>query len=298
MVHIYTVSYARPDFIGLQDEQFKRFLSDQYSFTVLNNAKNNIERQKITETCTDLGLPCIEIDSTNYRVDAAGLPALDYCIQNLIAPTRAGEFSVIIDSDVFLFKPFSFIEMARNHDVCTIYQQRVKTKFRIVKKNIPYCWIAFIVLNHKQKNFRSLNLDAILGLTDLGGASYYFLQSERPSVKWVDHTVDLEADGKRVFNEPILGEYKPEFGFQIIAGAFVHYYRGSNWDGMSAHYHQQKTNYLKKILSAGPDAVDRIQLQRFSSPLRHTLCHFDGIRYKKAPWYYQRLITWQMRKFS
>jgi hypothetical protein len=298
MVKIYTVSYSRPDFIHLQFQQFQKYLEDEYSFTILNNAKDNREKQNISDACNQLGLECIVIDNTGYRADAAGLPALNYCIKNLVSKENPENVSVIIDSDVFLFKPFSFLKMAEGFDICTIYQQRVKTSFKFIKKNIGYCWIAFLVLNHKHQNFNSLSLDAIIGLTDLGGASYYFLDKNNPSVKWVSHTADMEESGKVVFNEELVGSYNKQFGFQVIHNAFIHYYRGSNWDGMNSDYHIEKTKFLERVLNVGASAINEQELSKLSSIFEHTNTHFDGVRYKAMPWYYKPVILKQLKKFS
>ena len=60
-VLIMTYSFNRPDFIEIQDKTFKKFLKDDYTFVVYNDARDEEISNQIIETCNRLNLQCIRI---------------------------------------------------------------------------------------------------------------------------------------------------------------------------------------------------------------------------------------------
>ena len=50
-VLIMTYSYNRPDFIEIQNKTFKKFLKDDYTFVVFNDAPQEEVANQIIETC-------------------------------------------------------------------------------------------------------------------------------------------------------------------------------------------------------------------------------------------------------
>jgi hypothetical protein len=66
-VLIMTYSYNRPDFIEIQNKIFKKFLKDDYTFVVFNDASQEEMANQITETCNKLNLPCIRIPQSIHE---------------------------------------------------------------------------------------------------------------------------------------------------------------------------------------------------------------------------------------
>src|ERR1700733_4465594 len=115
-VLIMTYSFNRPDFIEIQDKTFKKFLKDDYTFVVFNDAPQEEVANQIIETCNRLNLPCIRIPQSIH--DAPYLqrwPGEDYhhpCVRcanvvqfslNTLGFDR-DRIVMIIDSDMFLVK--------------------------------------------------------------------------------------------------------------------------------------------------------------------------------------------------
>ena len=111
-VLIITHHYNRPDFIELQKKTFDFFLKDDYEFVIFNDAPNQSMKIKIEQKCLQLGLHCIRIPQHLHASDnspgSRHIHGMDYSFQ--VLGYDHDDIVMLIDSDMFLIKPFCIRE--------------------------------------------------------------------------------------------------------------------------------------------------------------------------------------------
>ncbi len=179
-VLIITHSFNRPDFIEIQDKTFKKFLKDDYTFVVFNDAPQEEISDKIIKTCNRLNVPCIRIPQSIH--DAPYLerwPGEDYH-HPVVRCANVVQFSLdtlgfdydgivmIIDSDMFLIKEFCVQEFLNGFDIAGVLQSR---------QHIKYIWNGLVFFNMQtlpDKKTIDFNCGKIDGIgVDVGGHTYY-----------------------------------------------------------------------------------------------------------------------------
>ncbi|MBY0476809.1 MAG: hypothetical protein K2Q24_04120 [Chitinophagaceae bacterium] len=280
MINIYTVSDKRPDFISLQYNGFKKFLKDKdYKFIVCNNGSTSELRNEIADICNKLGLTSVYVEGNYENGAIATQVPLIYCLKNYIRHDPKEDMTVIIDSDIFLFNNFSFTELLEGADIAGIYQQRDRQAKKIFLRNHYYLWNAFLVFKNSSIDFEKFDISMIQNITDVGGNLHYYLERFKPKVKWVVHTPDIE-DESEIFIDGLREIYHPQFGMQIIASSFIHYYRGSNWDALNNNYHELKTGFLVKFLETARKQYPLTpKLHNYQDDCAHTKRHYNGTRH-------------------
>ncbi len=282
MIKIYTFSDKRPDFISLQNKYFQKFLKDEeYEFIVCNNSSTATLSQQILKICADNNLQCLEVDKDFTDSATACEAPINSCIKRYISFDTSENISVIIDSDIFLFAPFSFQNYLSSYDLAGVIQQREKSGlFNFYKRNFIYLWNAILIFKNSKIIFDDFDLSTIPYLTDVGGNLYYYLKKYKPNLKWIRHTPDIEDEEKVIFKEPLQSQYKKEFGMQVIEDAFIHYYRGSNWDNDTSEYHERKTKFLKEFLLFSEQAfpLNLNNTEAFNNISSHVRKHYNGTR--------------------
>jgi hypothetical protein len=281
-VLLITHSYNRPDFIEIQHKTFNKFLKDDYEFIVFNDAPQEWMKQDIENTCKKLGIVCIrtpqEIHSTKLylpkRPEESGnhpckrcahvvqysLDTLGFAHNDLVA---------IIDSDMFLIKPFSIREYMRDAQLAGVPQGRTNGRFIV-----EYLWNGIVFFNMPtlpDKERINFNCGYVEGApTDVGGNLYYYLK-EHTALK-LKHINGLYLShafcGSCTNNSPVCthnteilkqGSLSPDtiwFAQQgpdsiefFADGSFLHYRSGTNWNNKSSQYHQEKTILLQTFIS-------------------------------------------------
>src|SRR5437667_213548 len=53
---VVTPTSNHPEFIALQDKSFKKYLKDDYTFVVFNDAKDGVDAYKINQACAALNI--------------------------------------------------------------------------------------------------------------------------------------------------------------------------------------------------------------------------------------------------
>ncbi len=190
-VLIVTHSYNQPEFIEWQVASFKKFLKDDYEYVVFNDASDEKLKNKIEETCAQLQVPCYRIpqelhgelplsacserhcDGIQYSLDHSGF---DH--KGIVA---------IIDSDMFLIKPFSIENYLHGYEIAgpCLWGSYISWIHKKEAEYIGYLWpiIAFINMETlPNKNSLHFQNGVIDGFSlDTGAFSYYFFK-ENPEV--------------------------------------------------------------------------------------------------------------------
>jgi hypothetical protein len=283
-VLIFTYAYNRPDFVEIQHKTFKKFLTDDYEFIVFSDARSQDMKNSIKAICTQYGLKCIQIPQEIHdRPYLQRWPGEDYnhpTVRNVnvvqysldLLGFNHNDILILLDSDAFLVKKFSFREFLNGYDMGG---RALGINSRIGSGDIQYLWHGLAFLNMgTMPNKRTLNFNCgkVEGRpVDAGGHSYYYLKhNPQVRVHYIDHNFsdELRCNICIRINAPYCthntGELrKAEFDeFQInflqsahdveffCNNSFLHYRCGSNWDYKSQQYHNQKTEALQRYLNA------------------------------------------------
>ncbi|MCX5921923.1 MAG: hypothetical protein NTX86_01185 [Candidatus Dependentiae bacterium] len=258
---IVTQAFNRPDFIKLQHKTFRAFLNDDYEFVVFNDANNVSMQNEIQTTCQECNIRCINIpQAMHYQRDnpcARSADAVQYSLNNLGFNHDGIVF--VIDSDMFLIKPFSITEFLQDNQ-CDLYgclQQR---------EHVTYIWNGLVFMNMRTlPNKKSINFDygKVEGqATDVGGHLHYYLKNN-PSLRVKlysnTHLYELPNDESKLRRlgydsltiHLVSKIYSGSFDMELHAqDHFLHYRAGGNWNRKSPTYHSDKTALLHEFIDA------------------------------------------------
>lgn len=276
MLHIQTSCVNNPEFIEMQDLLFKKFLIDDYQFTVFNHGKDypdcsnyydvsNDYKNKIRTTCDKLNIECIDvIDEPWYKGNpsAGTASAMNFILDNY-HKVNPGKYFVI-DSDMFLVNPMS---TSKYDEYDAVYRTCVRNEYRYMWNGIYYFNTDSMknldLLNWNQFQYTETNPHPGYGLyTDTGGLTYPWVHEEKPNhnTKEIDMLESCgwnRLDAPEGFPENLLdfcdsdprrypnGRYFSEIYEDVI----FHYRAGGNWEGRSKGIHDHTKNNLMKCLS-------------------------------------------------
>lgn len=277
-VFIFTYAFNRPDFIEMHDKTFKKFLKDDYEYIVFSDASRTAMASQIERMCNSLNIRCFGIpkrlhikgtDPSRRHADGIqfSLRTLGYNHDDVVA---------IVDSDMFLIKPFSIKEYLGECELAGQIEEKGDSKISIRYLSPKLVFLNMGILPNKETI--SFEVGHIKGFAcDSGAQTHYYLKNN-PEIreKFFDvvhiDTLREHYDCKkcsdltcsdcyqRLKEEERFNETQIEF-IQIcpqnieffLNHTFLHYCGGSNWNKKSAHYHTAKTrafnNFFKVILS-------------------------------------------------
>jgi hypothetical protein len=245
-VTIYTYADKRADFIPLQKATFDAFVAEDFEFIVYNNGSSPEFVRRIDEVCQDHGLTSIRVEDADHSdPNVACSYPIQWSFHSRIKRDR--DISVIIDSDLFLLKRFSFREYTGDHHICAVKQRR---------GHVRYLWNGLVFLNVPDLPERDL-MDWRHGVvegvgTDVGGFLYSWLRttSETLRLKNINYSGDISHRYGNMSCLPreLRSRYQDGFDFQIYENAFFHYKRGSNWDKRSSGHHEEKFRLARDLI--------------------------------------------------
>lgn len=258
---IFSVHAKRTDFLRHHIECLRHFCKDDFQYCCIDNFLDENKRDFIKSECKDLGVEYIRFDT--YQITESAwdhAPSLN-SIKNI---SKDNEINVILEFDIFLINKFSFIDYIQDYDIAGMYQQRNEFQKEYLAP--------FIVVSNKDTQFSELNFSGEDGC-DVGGNTRFFIPNKR--VKWMKHTRALnEENDSKYFNVP----YDSSYGCQILESSFIHYYRGTNWDGRSPDYEHQKTEWFFDILkkSKESDVLNHKELSKIETQYSHAFRYWNG----------------------
>lgn len=284
-VLIITHAFARPEFIEIQHKTFNRFLEDPYEFVVFDDAKTEDMSNKIEAMCNLHDIRYIRIpQEIHTRPYLPRLPT-EPLQRNNIRHANNVQYScdvlgfdhdgivVILDSDMFLIRPFSIVKHMQNKDISAY----VKTAPRGIRCICPA--LSILCMNKLPHN-RSMNFNCGFAEGDVpvdsgGWTHYYFKQN--PSVKIHEVSVlrseelycgrieqgipvdtqtaeyiKLRTYQQHNFNDneiQFLLKQPNTFEFYLDKH-FLHYSDGSNCYNKSKDFHEHKARIFKEFIEA------------------------------------------------
>lgn len=238
---IYVTVYNKPEFTDLQYKQFNKYCKDDFEYIIINNAKNAEVEEKLKEVAKEHNLRMIEVKKDHSIANISHFNAINTAFNSEIKMDNSYEAVVIMDSDVFAYKPFYFRQILDGRDSAAMYQQRQGTK-------IEYFCPIFTIISDKV-DITDINF-SWKTYTDCGGCTDDFIKKHNLSPRWVNHTpaIDIETDYIFRNNKNVEYPYKPSYRSQFIENCFIHYYRGCNWDEQTPDYHFEKFKFFKYFL--------------------------------------------------
>jgi len=271
-VLIITHSFNRPDFIELHLKTFNALLQDSYEYVVFNDAAQEDMKRRIEETCRRCGVRCFRVPQDMHKRQSPGhrhMDGIKYALEK-IGYDYDG-IVALVDSDMFLIKPFSIEKYMEGYDIAGQPQGRGNNAI-----SVKYMSPALVFMNMKTlPNKRTLSFEGgrIEGLDcDVGGHTYYYLKNN-PSVRSLffgqihigackvglncrlcsnmtcEHCTQCLRNNE--FDDVII-KYIQSSADDIefnLNHSFLHYRSGSNWNHKSAEYHKQKTMLLYNLIN-------------------------------------------------
>jgi hypothetical protein len=270
-VLIITHSHSRPDFIELHDKTFKAFLKDDYEYVVFNDAPNQAMCNAIEKTCTKLNVRCIRVPQElhNQRNDpgARHIHGIMHSL-NTVGFDHDG-IVFLIDSDMFLFKPFSIKDFVG--DAHIVGQKDVRP--HVGPTEVTYMTPLLVFMNMKtMPHKRTINFDGGIvngHACDVGGHLHYYLKdTPNLQIKFIpglcvtdlaekNNVEQLRSLGYDSITANWVSELKNHFDpsdphrLQFHGDShFLHYVAGgSNWNHRSQAYHEKKTRIINNFIN-------------------------------------------------
>lgn len=284
-VLIITHAFARPEFIEIQHKTFKKFLEDPYEYVVFDDAKTEEMSQQIKSMCALHDIRYIRIpQDIHTRPYLPRLPS-EPLQRNNVRHANNVQYScdilgfdhegivVILDSDMFLIRPFSITQHMRDKDV-SAYVKTAPKGIRCI------CPALSILHMDKLPNRRSMNFNCGFAEGDVpvdsgGWTHYYFKQHPSVNVHEVSviksehlycgrieqsipvdtHTpehVKRDTYQQHGFNEreiQFLLKQPNTFEFYLDK-YFLHYSDGSNCYNKTQDFHAHKARIFKEFIDA------------------------------------------------
>lgn len=198
MTLVFTTAFNRPDFIALQHRLFARFLLDDYQFVVISDADTEARQRSIRETCDRLGVTCHQVPSEIHdRPYLHRSPGDNYHNPNVrhcnsvqwawdtIFARHHGPV-MVIDSDMFLIRPFSVEQTLVQHHLAGVYWGADDARTGAITS---YLWLALLLLNNPRLPERQTIcfncglLPATATVCDSGGWTYLYLNKHKETLK-------------------------------------------------------------------------------------------------------------------
>lgn len=239
-VKLYITFYSKPEFIELQYKQLIKHCNDDFEYIIINNSKDEENDLAIKKFAGDNKIEVIPVDKNHSIANASHFVALNSAFNQKAKHDENFEIIVVMDSDVFPYKDFTFKSILEDNLAAGIYQQRQDTQ-------IEYLCAIFTLISNKA-NISDIDF-SWKTYTDTGGMTDDWIKKHNITPKWVKHTAAIDIETDYIFPTPHTEfPYKQEYRSQFIEDTFIHYYRGCNWDEQNPEYHNNKFQFVKYFL--------------------------------------------------
>jgi hypothetical protein len=271
-VVIYSTTSSRGDMVKRQYDSFKKFLKEDIRFVVLNNESENPSiKDRIDEAARQAGAESIRTKFSNQKGPCGPkdyIPCanprnaserhslgLKWSWENVISNQKE-RYSLIIDSDMFLVKPLSVVELLDGHSIAAVPQSRGaheghKEGRWVCRYFCPY--LVFLDMpNLPDKEMVDWNCAQVVITEggrdytykiDVAGRWYLYLESH-PEIKLKGLNGGVRYTEAN-WAPPYDKLYKDEFLCNPAHdGHFFHYGASSNWNAKTPDYLGRKNKFV------------------------------------------------------
>ena len=257
-MNIFSVHAGRTDFLKPHVEYLRHYCTDDFTYHCVDNFA--YPNQDLMDQCAELGVRYVRPEMPRQGNAWDHAP----CLNSLKQYTSDDVVNVIYEFDVFCVKQFSFMYYIQGVDISGIYQQRHDFKDEYIAP--------FLVVVNKNSGFSTLDWTGGAPF-DVGGKTREYIRSGK-KVNWLSHTPGIRGDDCKIF----LGDYNPNYGCQVIESKFIHYYKGTNWDGSRQDFMNQKNAWFFDLLerSKTEEIFNHDYLDRYQTIFSHAFKHWGG----------------------
>lgn len=249
--------------IELQAASFKKYLQEDFEFTVFNNAhidqhRDNQEFVSINSAATLARADIVNVerdvevfkecqaqedgfifDQNGRYANANVACAYPLCWAWRNKMHRVKDNILFLHSDVFLVEPIKLTDLLKDNPFAFIAQSR--------PNGVKYMWDAFFLADLRRLP-EPRSVDWYCGKVngsnvDVGGQTHRYL-SAHPELK------PLELRSDYISEDPSVSFQPPDYEFFYSGDKRIalHYRSASNWNHRSLEYHERKTAWLKKVV--------------------------------------------------
>lgn len=238
-VTLLTIACNRPDFIPLQYETAKKYLKDDFRYTVVNNSYFGQDKpEEIEAMCKKLNTGYVRVRHKIGKTEPSAVvkDTLNFLWKDF---KKVKGILAIIDSDLFFTRNISFNELLEGYDMafCPIF-----TGDKV------WPWTGFMVFNMDKIKVDDINFSfACLDgkkYQDVGSAINGYIQVHHPKIKFIER--------KEILDEP--NEMLEKAGFPHpysvdILPFMFHYKTSSNYaKHCTSEYNEAKTKALWSLM--------------------------------------------------
>ena len=143
MIHIFTSVVNRPDFVSLQQQLFKKFLKNEYTFHVVDDSVDARISSEFYWFCKSNGVEYYRKPPEDKPMNPAQACAhtVQWTYDNLIRKNHSEDIVLFLDSDMFLIDEFDIAEYMSDAAIGGLPQQRGHVTYMwngIMFFNMPY----------------------------------------------------------------------------------------------------------------------------------------------------------------
>lgn len=248
MIHIFTSVVNRPDFVVLQNKLFRKFLSDDFKFHIVDDSIEPNLTKEYKNICTEKGLEYYRKPEriTSLNPAQACADTVQWTYDNIIKINHLNDIVFFCDSDLFLVDEFNISEYVKGSVICGLPQYRGR---------ITYMWNGIMFFNMPEVNKIDLNIffsDGFVDgeMVDVGGYTYYYFQKNNIKMKETDVIYPTHFNDILLQNENVTKGYNFELH---LNQKFLHYRAGTNWHSnwrSSDDPLKEKTLIFEKIVDS------------------------------------------------
>lgn len=280
---IITCVVNNPGFIELQYLLLKKYCKNSFEFIVFNDAKDFPDhtngndtsiREKIKQTCKQLGVLCINIPNDHHKTKQAASERASDSFNYILEYQRqnTSDKFLVLDSDMFPITEFD-ISKFEDFDCAVVLQERTQL-------NVKYFWHGLYYFDMtKMKDTELLDWSLCTGC-DTGGMLHKWLHKKTDnhmpscdviriskeqyvgygiyyirhlwSLTWDEYELpeELKTDSLLEFLLNDERNQNRKFFCELYDNTFLHYRDGSNWGNPNKNMTQNKEELCMKLKKA------------------------------------------------
>ena len=206
---------------------------EEFNYIVMNNGQTDELKMQISDLCKKYNIYEIPFDNPSVQPLSSNnhITAIKHLYQNYINKDSLNT-KVVMDSDIFAFKGFSFYNILEGYDVIGLSM-------------IDY-FSAIFTMYSSNIDLSNFEIDGQSCDTGSGTGSLIL----KHKTKGILHTgVINQKEAEYIFKDFDCNPSEfARWSFHFISDCFVHYYKGSGWAIDDEEYHQKKFSFLLNFL--------------------------------------------------